>query len=83
MRKLYLGEPSDAKDTPWLIHAVKQIEGATFEDVEAIIDDFTITGALTETRTLNVSTATLADLVAFVGTLITDIQKRGQHRTGA
>lgn len=82
MRKLFLGNPSGPDDTLWAIQALKTIEGATFEDVEAIINDFTVTGVYTPARTLNTSTATLADLIAFVATLVTDIQKRGQNRTG-
>jgi hypothetical protein len=81
MRKLALGNPISPSDVNWAIRSLKAIEAASFEDIEATMDDFTITGTFTETRELDVSTAVLADLIAFVATMVSDIQKRGQHRT--
>lgn len=82
MRKLALGTPARLDDAAWAVRALKQIEQASYEDAELIFDDYTITGTFTDTRTLDVATATLADLIAFVATLVTDLQKRGQNRTG-
>lgn len=82
MRRLSLGAPASQTDVGWAIRALKKIEQATAEDIEATINDLTIAGAYTETRTLTPGTATLPDLIAFVATMVSDIQKRGQHRTG-
>lgn len=82
MRRLSLGHPFGADDIGWTHQAIKEIETASIEDAEQIFNDYTITGSFTETRTLDVSTAALPDLIAFIATLVTDIQKRGQHRTG-
>jgi hypothetical protein len=83
VRRLVLGTPSSPQDVGWTHGALKLIEQASHEDIEAIFDDFTIAGTYTPTRTLNTTTAALPDLIAFVATLVSDIQKRGQHRTGA
>jgi hypothetical protein len=83
MRKLALGNPANSNDIRWAIGALKEIERASFEDIEALVDDYTISGAYTETRTLTPSTAAAADIANFLATFITDLQKRGQHRTGA
>ena len=80
MKRLSLGSPLGADDTQWAFNALKQIEQASYEDIEGTFDDFTITGTFTETRTLNASTATLSDVVAFIATMVSDIQKRGQNR---
>jgi hypothetical protein len=82
MKKLALGNPSSSADTGWAVRSLKAIERASYEDAELIFDDYTVTGTFTETRTLDVATATLPDLIAFIATLVTDIQKRGQNRTG-
>lgn len=82
MRKLALGAPQSDKDLAWAFNAIHQIELATYEDVEATMNDLTITGTFTPTRTLNAATATHADLLAFVATMVSDIQKRGQNRIG-
>lgn len=82
MKKLALGNPVSPNDIGWAIRSLKAIEAASFEDIEATMDDFTITGSFTETHELNVATAALGDLIAFVATMVSDIQKRGQNRTG-
>lgn len=82
MKKLMLGTPTGAGDVGWAHRALKTIERASFEDIETLFDDLTISGTYTDTRTLDADTATLADLIAFVATLISDIQKRGQNRDG-
>ena len=84
MKRLSFGVPTGPGDTRWIVSALKLIERASAEDMQTFIGtDYTITGSFTPTRTLNTSTATLSDLIAFVATLVQDIQKGGQHRTGA
>lgn len=61
----------------------KEIEKASYEDVEEAVADFTITGVLTERRTIDAGTGTLAHLRDLVCTLISDIKKQGQKRTYA
>lgn len=77
-----LGQPASSNDLNWVHRALKKIEAATVEDIEQVVADFTVTGTYTETRALDASSATLPDVIAFIATLVTDIQKRGQHRTG-
>lgn len=62
--------------------ALQEIERASHEnDLTEQAQNRTITGAYTATRTLNVATATLSDLIAFVATFIADCQKGGSNRT--
>ena len=82
MKRLALGSPTSPQDIGWAHRALKLIEQASVEDIEATITNLTISGSYTETRTLTPSTATLSDLVNFIATMVTDIQKRGQNRTG-
>jgi hypothetical protein len=82
VRRLSFGQPANQNDFGWCVRALKKIEQASVEDIEQVFDDYTVTGTFTETRTLDVATATLPDLIAFIATLVTDIQKRGQNRTG-
>lgn len=42
---------------------------------------FTLNGTFTETRTLNVSAPTLANVAAVIATLLLDLQRGGQNRT--
>lgn len=86
MRKInFVGQPPapDPKSRmDFLDVCVRQIAQASQEnDVNDIAGAFTITGAFTETRTLDVSTATLSDVIAVVATLLTDLKAGGQHRT--
>ena len=65
----------------WLHAAIRQIEQASADnDTVTIAQNFTITGSYTTTRTLNVSTAALSDLIAVVATLLSDLQKGGANR---
>lgn len=62
--------------------SLREIERASHEaDVTEIAQARTVTGAYTPTRTLDASSATLADLRAFVATLVADLQKGGENRT--
>lgn len=80
MRRLTLGAPSAGNFMEWVIRSLKQIEQASFdEDIGAVADAYTIQN-LTPTRTLDVSTATEADIAAVLGTFITDMKNRGTKR---
>lgn len=81
MRRLTLGRPNGPNDLAWAHRSLKEIERASIEDIEQVLDDYDITGTFTETRTLDGGAATLADLRAFIATLVQDLQKRGQNRS--
>jgi len=81
MKKLALGAPSGASDIGWAHRALKTIERASYEDIEQVMDDYTISGTFTETRTLDGGAATHGELLAFIATLVEDLQKRGQNRS--
>lgn len=51
-------------------------------DVVDIGGAFTITGTFTPTRTLNVTSPTLANAVAVLATLLSDLQHGGSTKTG-
>lgn len=62
--------------------SLTEIERASHEcDITELAQAFTITGVYTPTRALDVSTATLPDLLAFIATWVTDRQRGGQNRT--
>lgn len=67
-------------DLTSLAQKVKELCNASQEVTEEIADAFTIVGTFTPTRTLNMSTATLADLRNVVATFLSDMQKRGTQR---
>ena len=80
MKRLVFGAPAKGQETDWIIQSLRKIEQATFEDIEQTFDGLTIIGSFTETRTLDPSFASTAQLAAFVATFVTDIKKRGQNR---
>lgn len=66
----------------FLDQQVRAIAQASQEnDTIDIASGFTIVGAFTTTRTLNVGTATLADLVNVFCTFLTDLKAGGANRT--
>ena len=76
----------------WCIKALQRVETASHDiDAFQVADGFTVTD-LTEDRTMSANVGTLADLAAaqaainktrdVLGTLISDLKKRGQTRTG-
>lgn len=83
MRRLTFGDPLPGGFEAWVKDALRQIENASLLDVEQIMLEYTVTGAFTETRTLDTATATLPDVVNFLATLISDIQRGGQKRSYA
>lgn len=80
MRRLSFGSPAGNKEA-WFEDALREIERASAEDIEATVSGFTTTGTLTERRTIDAGAATLAQLRDFVCTLVHDIKKRGQKRS--
>lgn len=50
-------------------------------DTIDIANAFTISGTYTATRTLNVTSPTLANIAAVLATLIADLQRGGTNRT--
>jgi hypothetical protein len=58
------------------------VTASRLNDLVAIAQNYSITGTVTTTRTLNVSTATASQIANFVATLILDLQKGGANRTG-
>lgn len=57
------------------------IQASQDGDITDIGGAYTITGTFTETRTLNVTSPTLANAVAVLATLILDLQRGGSTRT--
>ncbi|MGA2129172.1 MAG: hypothetical protein ABSG76_23825 [Xanthobacteraceae bacterium] len=68
---------------PAVVAALREVMmSSNLNDIVKIAQNYTITGTLTVTRTLNVSTATQTQIANFIGTFITDLQKGGANRTG-
>lgn len=86
MRKVsLLGSPigTAADQIKWLEIAVRTLAQASVEsDPADIATGFSTTGTATPTRNLNVTSPTLANVVAVLGTLLTDLKRGGQNRTG-
>lgn len=61
----------------WCIRAIQDIARASrVADPNKVADEFTISSA-TATRTLNAATASVGDVAAVLGTLISDLKQRG------
>lgn len=80
MRPVNFGQPLQGAFEQWAMEAFREIERASYEDIAEVADDYVITGTLTETRDLNVTTPTVANLAAVLGTLLRDLKKRGATR---
>lgn len=62
--------------------ALKEIMAASHEaDITEMAQNYSVTGAYTATRALNAGSPTLANVVAVLATLISDLQKGGLNRT--
>lgn len=62
--------------------ALKEIEGASAEfNLLDIANAFSMNGAYTQTRVLNVTAPTLANAVAFLATFIDDCKRGGANRS--
>lgn len=84
MKRLAFGAPvgsSPEAFRAWAIQALKKIELASNEDIETIFQAYIVTGAFPVTREIDVATATLSDVIAFLATLITDVKQGGPNRT--
>ena len=85
MRKLTYGRPPDRKTVgmeaylDWIADCLHQIRMTSFAE-PTTEDAFSVTNH-TDTRSLDVSTATLTDLKNVVATLISDGRKRGAKHT--
>lgn len=71
-------EPAAA--VAWLEMAIREIERASVEEAQEIADKFTVQNLVTKTYTLNVATATTADIAAVLGTFLEDMKRRGPSR---
>jgi hypothetical protein len=64
----------------WCIEHIKRLTQASHaDDPNKVADGFTVTN-LTENRSLNVATATTAQVAQVLGTLLDDLHKRGAKR---
>jgi len=82
MRAVALGQPisPDPKAfMDWVQQALREIENASYEDIAEVADAFTITGSFTNTRDLNVSSPSTANIAAVLATFISDFKKRSTH----
>lgn len=80
MRKLAQGSFQNLP--PYLQQAFNEIYRASQEaDVVDIGAAYTITGAFTETRTLNVASPTIANVAAVLATLLADLKRGGATKT--
>lgn len=64
-----------------VIRALRQIETASREDIETVADAFTVSGSFTDTRELNVSAPSTANIAAVLATFLSDLKARGSTRT--
>jgi hypothetical protein len=75
---LNLGSVQD----PSVKTALQAIQLASAQvDLTDIANAFTVSGTYTQTRTLNVTSPTLANAVAVLATFIDDCKRGGQHRS--
>lgn len=80
MRPVHLGPvPADAKDKlEWCVAAIQTIARASqVADPNAIADSFTVLN-VTETRTLDADSTTLAEVADVLCTWLRDLKRRGQ-----
>lgn len=80
MRKLFMGNmPNIPQEIQSLFNEI--IQASQDADVTDIGGAYTITGTFIETRTLNVTTPTTANIAAVLATLIFDLQRGGATRS--
>jgi hypothetical protein len=80
VKRLALGSPFSNPDWDWVVRSMRSIEQASHEGVETIVDNFTLSGTVTETRELDADSGDLANVRSVLATLISDIKKRGSLR---
>lgn len=83
MKRLAFGSPLPKQELKWMMDSLREIERASIEDIETVVGELDVTGTVTETRTLDVDTATATDIANFLATFISDVKKRGQKRSYA
>jgi hypothetical protein len=83
MRRLSFGDPLPGSGSfeRFVMEALREIERATVDDIEAVVSEFKVTGDYTESRTLDAESATLGDVRDFLATFVNDIKNRGQKRS--
>ena len=82
MRRVYLGTPISEETQnvlQWLTEAMAEVERASQDDATEVFDAYTVTN-FTETRTLDATAATLANVANFLCTLLDDLKNRGTKR---
>jgi hypothetical protein len=82
MRPLALGAPIPGRELEWIQQALREVEDASYEDIAEVADAFSANAAFTETREVNVSAPTAANLAAVLATLLSDLKKRGSKNSG-
>lgn len=81
MKRVNFTNTGQIKD-PVAREAIKQIINASAQvDTTDIFAPYTITGTYVETRELNVTSPSLANIAAVLATIIADCQRGGQFRT--
>jgi phosphoserine phosphatase len=82
MKKLALGQPLGDFEK-WAGEALRTIERATAEDVEAVIGEYKVTGLIEplKLRTFDAAAATTDEIRQVLATLIDDIKRGGQKRS--
>lgn len=81
MRAVTLNSIGTVRDQA-VVAALREIQNASQEyDLVSIFAPYSITGSFTETRNLNVTSPTTANLAAVLATIIVDFQRGGQFRT--
>jgi hypothetical protein len=81
MRRVALGHPTPGHEIEWIVHALREIENASYEDAVEVADAYSTNSTFTETREINVTAPTTANLAAVLATLILDLQRRGVNRS--
>ena len=85
MRKLALGTLAAAapleQKLDWIIRALRTIETASNEDALDLARDYGASGSFTETRQVNVTSPSAANLAAVLATLLADLRRGGTKRT--
>jgi hypothetical protein len=71
---------SQAQLNDWFKRALRELERVSYEDAARVADDFTILGTLTESRSIDVGTATTTEIHNFLLTFISDLKKRGKNK---
>jgi hypothetical protein len=81
MRNVSLGQPAQGRELEWIIGALREIEHASYEDAIAVADSYSANSTFTETREVNVTAPSTANLAAVLATFLSDLRKRGVNRT--